>query len=183
MPRPACSSGVPAGPLGGHGDHKLARIETLLSTYPELNFLLIGDSGEEDPELYARVVRDHPGRVLAVYIRDVVHTPGVDARVCDLRRDLERAGVPLVLSPDSTRLAKTPWPPGGSRLRVSGPCPGRETAEAPSLRAPCGLQPLLIQTGERGHRGDGLARARRAEPERGGRFSGLQGALGVGRFP
>lgn len=108
--------GVPAGPLllrdwaagllGGHGDHKLSRIETLLSTYPDLNFLLIGDSGEEDPELYARVVRDHPGRVRAVYIRDVVHTPGVDARVRDLRRELERAGVPLVLSPDSAGLAQ-----------------------------------------------------------------------------
>lgn len=50
---------------------KLTNIELLLRTYPELPFVLIGDSGMHDPELYEEIARKHPGRVRAVYIRDV----------------------------------------------------------------------------------------------------------------
>ncbi len=52
-------------------DHKLGAIETLLALYPHLRFVLIGDSGEHDPAIYAEVVRRHGQRVAAVYIRDV----------------------------------------------------------------------------------------------------------------
>lgn len=39
--------------------------------------VLVGDSGERDPEIYARLAREHPGRVLRIYIReaDVVGPP------------------------------------------------------------------------------------------------------------
>ena len=73
--------GVPHGPLflkdwsltvlGKHRGYKLGVIRRLLSTYQDLPFVLIGDSGEEDPEIYLQAVREHPGRVIAVYIRDV----------------------------------------------------------------------------------------------------------------
>jgi phosphatidate phosphatase APP1 len=39
--------------------------------YPHLNFVLIGDSGQEDPKIYREIVAIFPGRILAVYIRDV----------------------------------------------------------------------------------------------------------------
>jgi phosphatidate phosphatase APP1 len=54
-----------------HMSHKYKEIENILMTYPELNFILIGDSGQQDAEIYAEVVRKHPGRILAIYIRDV----------------------------------------------------------------------------------------------------------------
>jgi phosphatidate phosphatase APP1 len=54
----------------GH-DHKLEKIDEILSFYPRLAFLLIGDSGQRDPWIYREAVRRHPGRILAVYIRDV----------------------------------------------------------------------------------------------------------------
>ena len=73
--------GVPAGPLflkdwspttvRGHEEHKLGTIRRLLETYADLPFILIGDSGEKDPEIYRQVVREHPGRVRTIYIRDV----------------------------------------------------------------------------------------------------------------
>jgi phosphatidate phosphatase APP1 len=73
--------GVPAGPLflkdwslsvlNKHRAHKLEVIRALLETYPELPFVLIGDSGEEDPEIYLQIVHEHPGRIRAIYIRDV----------------------------------------------------------------------------------------------------------------
>lgn len=54
-----------------HATHKLAQIEKLMRTYPDLPFILIGDSGQHDPEIFAQAVEDFPGRVRAIYIRDV----------------------------------------------------------------------------------------------------------------
>lgn len=54
-----------------HMSHKYKEIENILITYPQLNFILIGDSGQQDAEIYAEVVRKHPGRIMAIYIRDV----------------------------------------------------------------------------------------------------------------
>lgn len=59
------------GSAGGHMGHKFKEIQNILVTYPNLNFVLIGDSGQEDPTIYQEVVRKFPGRILAVYIRDV----------------------------------------------------------------------------------------------------------------
>ncbi|MGB4400941.1 MAG: phosphatase domain-containing protein [Daejeonella sp.] len=55
----------------GHMGHKFKEIENILLTYPHLNFVLIGDSGQEDPAIYHEVVKKFPGRILAIYIRDV----------------------------------------------------------------------------------------------------------------
>ncbi|HYG01950.1 MAG TPA: phosphatase domain-containing protein [Chryseosolibacter sp.] len=75
---------IPEGPLllrdfgldkekksGDHMGHKFYEIENILKTYPQLQFVLIGDSGQEDPTIYKEVVRQYPGRILAIYIRDV----------------------------------------------------------------------------------------------------------------
>ena len=51
--------------------HKFKEIESILLTYPLLNFVLIGDSGQEDPVIYREIVKEFPGRILAIYIRDV----------------------------------------------------------------------------------------------------------------
>ena len=76
---------IPAGPLllrdfglqdnkfisSGHMGHKFKEIESILLTYPTLNFVLVGDSGQEDPKIYHEIVKEFPGRILAIYIRDV----------------------------------------------------------------------------------------------------------------
>ncbi|MGF1451101.1 MAG: App1 family protein [Opitutales bacterium] len=51
--------------------YKLGYIRELFEMYPGLNFILIGDSGERDPEIYRDICRDFPGRVKAIYIRHV----------------------------------------------------------------------------------------------------------------
>lgn len=51
--------------------HKHAAIRALLKQYPQRQFLLIGDSGEADPEIYADIARDYPEQVRAIYVRDV----------------------------------------------------------------------------------------------------------------
>lgn len=87
--------GIDASQIGhkGHDEHKLAAIEKVLAFYPDLRFLLIGDNGQRDVSIYARVVSDFPGRVAAVFIRDVDGScrSGPEG---DLLRQIERNGVP-----------------------------------------------------------------------------------------
>jgi len=80
-------------------EQKGGRIEEVLELHPDLPFVLIGDSGEKDPQVYAEVVRAHPGRVLAVYIREVRLDPG-DGRVEEVT-DAWDHEVPFVLAADS----------------------------------------------------------------------------------
>lgn len=54
-----------------HGAHKSGRIRELLTLFPDLPFLLIGDSGEQDPFIFAKAVENFPGRIQHVFIRDV----------------------------------------------------------------------------------------------------------------
>ena len=56
---------------GGHDGHKLERIGWIMAAFPELSFILIGDSGQRDAVIYEEAARRHPGRVAAVHIRDV----------------------------------------------------------------------------------------------------------------
>jgi phosphoserine phosphatase len=57
--------------------HKLAAIEPILIAYPRRSFVLIGDSGEQDPEIYARILSERPQQIRHVYIRGV-RGPAVD---------------------------------------------------------------------------------------------------------
>jgi hypothetical protein len=51
--------------------HKKKVLTRLLTDYPKRKFILIGDSGESDPEIYADIARDYPERILAIHIRNV----------------------------------------------------------------------------------------------------------------
>jgi phosphatidate phosphatase APP1 len=78
-------NGIPHGPMflkdygidrnklidRGHDEHKLEAIETVLAFYPSFRFLLIGDNGQRDVTIYAKVVEDFGERVAGVFIRDV----------------------------------------------------------------------------------------------------------------
>jgi len=53
--------------------HKQSEILHLLKIYPNLNFILIGDSGEKDADIYTKIAIDYPNRILAIYLRSVNH--------------------------------------------------------------------------------------------------------------
>ena len=57
---------------GDYMSHKFTAIKQILDTYPQLNFVLVGDSGEQDPGIYQEVVKHFPGRIICIYIRDVI---------------------------------------------------------------------------------------------------------------
>jgi phosphatidate phosphatase APP1 len=107
--------GFPPGPLflkdwsptvlGKHRDHKMGVIRRLLRTYEDLPFVLIGDSGEEDPEIYLQAVREHPGRMRAVYIREV--TSGArEAEVTAMAGEARKLRAEMLAVPDSAVAAE-----------------------------------------------------------------------------
>lgn len=53
-----------------HGS-KFDRIGRILNAFPKQQFILLGDSSQQDPQIYASIVEHHPGRIFAVYIRDI----------------------------------------------------------------------------------------------------------------
>ncbi len=50
---------------------KYHEIVTILRTYPKLPFILIGDAGEKDGDIYISVAKEFPGQVKAIYLRAV----------------------------------------------------------------------------------------------------------------
>jgi phosphatidate phosphatase APP1 len=98
--------GLPLGPLmlrdfglRSNRQHKRQAIEGILSAYPALPFVLIGDSGEEDPEIYSGIVQRFPRRIRAIYIRSV--TPKRVSAIEKLAAEVAKTGCQLVLSTDA----------------------------------------------------------------------------------
>jgi hypothetical protein len=57
----------------GTFNHKVEQISRLMTRFPGRTFVLIGDSGERDPEVYQEIRSRFPGRVQEIIIRDVVN--------------------------------------------------------------------------------------------------------------
>lgn len=100
--------GLPLGPLllrdfgwRAEKEHKEKSIEDILRTYPKLRFVLSGDSGEKDPEIYAGVVRRHPERIRAIYIRSVNPDPRRIGAIEALIKEVAKTGCQLVLAPEA----------------------------------------------------------------------------------
>ena len=53
----------------GNHDHKFVKIKDILTFYPLLDYVLLGDDSQHDPYLYERVCKQFPKNVRAVYIR------------------------------------------------------------------------------------------------------------------
>ncbi|MFO0817095.1 MAG: App1 family protein [Pirellulales bacterium] len=51
--------------------HKIDAIETLLRAFPKRRFILVGDTGEKDPEVYGELYRRHSSRIVKIYLRNV----------------------------------------------------------------------------------------------------------------
>jgi phosphatidate phosphatase APP1 len=58
-------------PLLDQQKYKLAKIESVFAALPWVNFELVGDDGEYDPEIYRTIAEKFPQRVRAIYIRRV----------------------------------------------------------------------------------------------------------------
>jgi phosphatidate phosphatase APP1 len=102
--------GLPPGPVmlrdfgfRAEKEHKRKAIEEILTTYPKLKFVLSGDSGEQDPEIYADIVRRFPDRVRAIYIRSVNRKRV--SEIQELALEVANTGCQLVLAEDAETAA------------------------------------------------------------------------------
>ena len=79
--------------------HKLAVIGQLLGDFPGRRFVLVGDSAEQDPEIYGELARVHPDRIAAILIRDVTGEPFDAPRYAAALRGLPDGMVRLFTDP------------------------------------------------------------------------------------
>jgi len=131
-------SGMLQGIFEPVAERKKGTLEKIMSDFPERRFILAGDSGEADLELYTDIVLANPGRVLGVFIRDVTTTQlqgFFDSSV----RGFKQTGKTGSLSP----LRGRKWDSGSvsatklaSRLEEQKPSlpPPHQTRSASSLR-------------------------------------------------
>jgi phosphatidate phosphatase APP1 len=90
--------------------HKRATLERLAAEFPDVRWLLVGDDGQHDREIYDDFVASHPDNVAAVAIRQLspqqtvlagglpVHAPG--------SASADRHGRPWMCAPDGAGLAR-----------------------------------------------------------------------------
>jgi phosphatidate phosphatase APP1 len=67
---------------------KRPQLELLLTTFPARQFVLVGDSAEQDPETYADLARKYPGRILLIAIRDITGEARTGDRYAAVFHDL-----------------------------------------------------------------------------------------------
>lgn len=115
-----------------HAAHKERAIERILETYPALPFILIGDSGQEDPEIYRDLVHRRGGQIAAIYIRNVTGLERAEA-VHALTREVVGAGSSLVLADDTLiaarHAAEHGWIEPSALRRIRSACREDESGE------------------------------------------------------
>ncbi len=101
-------AGLTAGPMflrdlglgstAGHRDHKSEAIDAILSSNPDLPFVLLGDTGQKDAFVYRDAIARHPGRIAMVILRE----PVVGAPAASLKAiaEIESTGTPCHHSAD-----------------------------------------------------------------------------------
>lgn len=87
-----------------HGHHKGGSIDVLMAANPSLRYVLIGDTGQHDAFVYLDAIQRHPGRVLAVILREP--GPGPDARNRSAMSEIEATGTPLLHGSDYSGFAE-----------------------------------------------------------------------------
>jgi phosphatidate phosphatase APP1 len=85
--------------------YKQDKIRHILTTYPSLSFICIGDSGQHDPEIYKQVIEEFPGRILGIYIRDVTSEKR-DQEVHQIARQVQEKGVEMLLVEETLTAAE-----------------------------------------------------------------------------
>ncbi len=85
-------------------EHKRRNLQRLAAEFPRVRWLLVGDDGQHDPQLYGEFAEAHPENVAAVAIRQL--TTG-QAVLAGGRSDSEphEQGVPWLYAPDGAELS------------------------------------------------------------------------------
>jgi len=101
-------------------EHKRACLRGLAADFPTIRWLLVGDDGQHDPEIYGEFAREHPGNVRAVAIRELpageqVLSHGTPTTRAGQARESSPPEVPEVRGPDGAALQRALAPILGLR--------------------------------------------------------------------
>jgi phosphatidate phosphatase APP1 len=86
--------------------HKVDRLRRLAAEFPHVSWLLIGDDGQHDPEIYAEFARRYPDNVKAIVIRQLTPSQAVLAGGRSAGIMNSTPGIPWVYAPDGGRIAE-----------------------------------------------------------------------------
>lgn len=127
--------------------HKQQTIREMIDLYEDLPFILIGDSGQVDPEIYHDIAAEHPDRILAIYIRNVSRKLQRAEAIRELAEEAAEIGTTLILADDTVVLAEHAveqgWIAPESLPEIRGE---KERDESPAT----GLEKLLMEEEEEG---------------------------------
>lgn len=82
-------------------------IEPFFRAYPNRRFILIGDSGEKDPEVYGAIAAKYPRHVLQIFIRDVTGEAGDSNRYREAFKEIPRSKWRIFHDPKSLHLPES----------------------------------------------------------------------------
>lgn len=85
---------------GGSHDHKFEKIKEIISFYPELDYVLLGDDSQRDPYLYERICKVFPKNIAAIYIRQTAKKP--KAKVENVLKNIRDLNVQYLYFKDSS---------------------------------------------------------------------------------
>jgi len=87
---------------------KPAAIKKVLAAYPDRDFVLVGDSGEQDPEVYAALIREFPEQIKKIYIRNVTAEEADNDRFTAVFGDVDPDRWSLFVDPAGLELPSSP---------------------------------------------------------------------------
>ncbi|PYH91581.1 actin patch protein 1 [Aspergillus ellipticus CBS 707.79] len=117
-------SGMLQGIFEPTAERKRGALEQILRDFPSRKFILVGDSGEADLEVYTDIVLANPGRILGIFIRDVTTTDRrkfFERSVDHLEHDLTHSRSTPQLVDNTDTVAKRPALPPRRPSRPAGP--------------------------------------------------------------
>ncbi len=86
---------------------KAGVIRGIVKRLPQRQFVLVGDSGEKDPEMYAKIAAKHPKQIARICIRQIDANPLDPIRMSKLRRRYPSI-VPIEIFEEPVQLGPRP---------------------------------------------------------------------------
>jgi phosphatidate phosphatase APP1 len=88
---------------------KAGVIRGIVKRLPQRQFVLVGDSGEKDPEMYAKIAAKHPRQIARICIRQIDENPVDEMRLAKIYRRYPKT-VPIEIFTEPQQLGEHPLP-------------------------------------------------------------------------
>ncbi len=75
----------------GNHDHKFVKIKEIISFYPHLEYVLLGDDSQQDPYIYERICKIFPKNIKSIYIRQTANS--INEQVANVLKNIDTLDV------------------------------------------------------------------------------------------